>query len=245
MSNPNNPWGNGAPPGYPAQPNNTQQPPGMYGQQPYGQQPAQNPYNVAAASMQAAGAQAAHNAKGAAVRIGAILGISALVIAGVAAQKAFSKRPSLVFLHNVRAVPATVTVNGAPAGSVASTELLQVPTQPGNYTVVATFSDGRSQTLTFTVPERESFFEGYRGVGMLGNAYRYASVTVRYPSYGMRPSVVPLTTQPQQFVTLPAGANTDTINRSFPRSVSARRGSSVVLTHYCPVTDEGDVPCLR
>lgn len=242
VSNPQQPWGPGGPQGY-----GQQQPPQGYGQAPqgYGQPPQHNPYAATAASLQATGGQLAHSAKGAAVRIGVIFGLSALVIGGVAAKKAFSNRPDLVFLHNVRSVPATVTVNGAPSGSVASTEVLEIPVSPGNYTVVSTFADGRTQTLTFTVPQRESFFEGYRGVGLLGNPFRYARVTVRYPSYGGRPTVVPLTTEPQQFVTLPTGANRDTINTSFPRSVSARRGSSVTLTHYCPITAEGDVPCLQ
>ncbi|MFO0563711.1 MAG: hypothetical protein U0269_37145 [Polyangiales bacterium] len=241
MSNPQQPWGPGGPQGYGQQ----QQPPQGYGQPPqgYGQQP--SPYAATAASLQATGGQLAHSAKGAAVRIGVIFGLSALVIAGVVAKKAFSNRPDLVFLHNVRTVAATVTVNGAPSGSVASTEVLEIPVSPGSYTVVSTFADGQTQTLAFTVPPRESFFEGFRAVGLLGNPFRYASVTVRYPSYGMRPTIAPLTTGPQQFVPLPVGANRETINTSFPRSVSARRGSTVTLTHYCPITADGDVPCLQ
>jgi hypothetical protein len=258
MSNPQQPWGPGVPQGYGTQNSNTYggapaqpgyQPPQGYqppGAAPYGQPtPGANPYGAAAHSVHASLGVTANNMKGAAVRIGVIVGLSVLVAGGVAAKTAFNKRPNLVFLHNVRASVATVTVNGTPSGTVSPAEVLQIPVEPGNYTVVSTFANGETHSLTFTVPQRESFFEGFRAVGMLGAPFRYASVTVRYPSYGMRPAVAMLSHTPQPFVSLPAGASRETINAGFPRSVTTRRGRSVVLTHYCPVTADGDVPCLR
>ncbi|MBL8682255.1 MAG: hypothetical protein JNK05_24015 [Myxococcales bacterium] len=253
MSNPQQPWGAGAPPGYGAQqPNAYGGAPAQHGYPPpqgagpYGQ-PAQpmGAYPSTGQAVQASLGATANNMKGAAVRLGAIIGLSVLVAGGIGAKAAFDKRPSLVFLHNVRASVATVTVNGTPRGTVSPAEVLQIPVEPGNYTVATTFANGETHSMTFTVPQRESFFEGYRAVAMLGAPFRYASVTVRYPSYGMRPAIAMLSHTPQSLVVLPAGASRETVNTGFPRSVTTRRGRSVVLTHYCPVTADGDVPCLN
>lgn len=241
MSNPHNPWGNGTPHGYaaPGTGGPTQGAPYSHPQGGY------HPHAATNASLQAAGANFATAAKSGAIRFVAIMALSGVVIGGVMVKKAIGDRPNLLFLHNVRAVTATVTVDGAPRGSVASTEVLEVPIEPGTHAVVSTFADGQSQTLQVEVPPREGMFTGFRAVGLLGNAFQYARVTVRYPSYGGRPTVVPLTTQPQSLVVLPAGASRETINTGFPRSMSVRRGSSVSVTHYCPITADGDVPCLH
>lgn len=173
--------------------------------------------------------------------------VVALGIAGFFGVKgALSNRQSLVFLHNVQRTPATLTVNGQPINvTVQPAEVHELKVQPGNYVVLSTFPDGHTDTLTFTVPQPEGFFSGFRAVGQLGDPFRYARVTLRY-GYGInRPTIFPITTTPQRFVVLPAGVARTDVNTSFPSSVRTRRGQSVTYTHYCPIDDDGTVPCAR
>ena len=114
----------------------------------------------------------------------------------------------------------------------------------GGYRLRLTFADGFTDTMVFTVPPREGMFDGFRGVVMLGPPFRYARVTVTYPSWGQRPMITPITLTPERFVRLPAGASRDAVNTGFPRSVTVRRGSRTSITHYCPIADDGRVPCL-
>lgn len=161
------------------------------------------------------------------------LSLVALVGSVALAVTAASRRQRVLLVDNPSLVAVDVTLDREPARRLNAGRHRRFEVREGRHTIVARGTDGRVESMTFTVPTRRHPADGWYALWRAAGDARYAVVTVVYGA-DERPAVS-FVGDGESLVSLDDPELIGTFDEPFSREERLRPGAEKRVTHLCRV----------